>query len=117
MSATRVPFDPEAPQVVASETLVAGSRRFRRGEPFPWGDLGLTLTDAAELWVAGQIDTVSDTPQLAAAAQPTHGEDHARISPEQRAEREVSISPPPPHVVTPDPPRAPAPSSKRHHRR
>jgi len=49
-------FDVQAPFIVASEGLVCGARRFRRGEAFPWRVLGVSELDLLTLWSALQID-------------------------------------------------------------
>jgi hypothetical protein len=119
MSGARAPLDLEAPLVVACETLVGGAGRLRRGDLFPWRDLGMSEMDVALLWGAQQVDVDTRTA--------TADLDLDRLSAAQLAELERATAPvatvtmrvtPGEHVrVTSDPPRAPAPSSKRPPRR
>lgn len=64
MSATRIPFDPAAPFVVACESLVCGPARLVRGDPFPWRDLGMTEFDLLALWVALKIDATAPAAEV-----------------------------------------------------
>ncbi len=58
MSGTRVPFDLALPFAVATTDLPCGARRFKRGDAFPWRDLGLSEIDLLQLWIANQVDAI-----------------------------------------------------------
>lgn len=63
MIAVRQAYNPEAPFIVASEELVCGARRLRRGEPFPWRDLGIAEHDLMALWIALKVDVAPSLPE------------------------------------------------------
>lgn len=63
MLLVRQPFDVTAPFIVASEELVCGGRRLRRGEAFPWSEFGLTEQDLGTLWSAFKVDVGDPTIQ------------------------------------------------------
>lgn len=67
MHQARHAFDVQAPFIVTSEELVYGTRRFRRGEAFPWKLLGVSELDLLTLWSALQVD-VSPAPTALPAA-------------------------------------------------
>lgn len=70
----RVAFDPSSPFIVATSEMHCGDRRFVRGDPFPWRELGVSDLDLAQLWVALKIDCVDravvETPSVVTAKQP-----------------------------------------------
>ena len=61
MHQARLAFDPKAPFIVASEELVTGARRFRRGEPYPWRELGVSELDLYTLWCGSKVDVAQQT--------------------------------------------------------
>lgn len=65
MSGTRVPFDTSLPFVVACGELSCGTRSFKRGDAFPWRDLGLTEIDLLQLWLHHKVDVDMLERQLA----------------------------------------------------
>lgn len=70
MSATRVPFDPSLPFVVASQELACGAKKLKRGDPLPWRELSLSEYDLAMLWIANQVDCTA-TPAKATTPAPS----------------------------------------------
>lgn len=70
MIAVRQAYDPEAPFIVASEELVCGARRLRRGEPFPWRELGVAEHDLMTLWVALKVDVAAPDAPVAMGVTP-----------------------------------------------
>lgn len=69
MSGTRVPFDLSSLFIVTTPDLPCGSQRFKRGDAFPWRDLGLSEMDLVQLWVANQIDAIVPAPVAKPVAQ------------------------------------------------
>lgn len=55
MIGVRPVFDPDRPFEVEAGSLVYGGRRFRRGEPFPWRDLGIGVGELGQLWYAFKV--------------------------------------------------------------
>ncbi len=72
MSGTRVPFDPSLPFIVAAEDLPYGASRFRRGDLFPWRDLGISQLELLQLWSGLKVDAVPElgTPVQTSAPAP-----------------------------------------------
>lgn len=56
MNRTRIEFDQSLPFVVATSRLVIADRRFRRGEPFPWREIGVDPLLLFQLWVTLKVD-------------------------------------------------------------
>lgn len=77
MSGSRAPFDVSLPFVVSATELVCAAKRFKRGDAFPWRDMGLTEHDLVTLWIACQVDAVPNAVEF-------------RVTPGAR----VSVAPP-----------------------
>ena len=82
MSGTRVPLDFGLPFIVASQELVYGPKRLKRGDAFPWRDLGVSEYDLFQLWIALKVDNA-----VPPAAKPIAAPLPAQPKPQGRAAR------------------------------
>jgi hypothetical protein len=60
VSGARVPFDPSLPAIVGCQDLACGPLKFKRGQPLPWRDLGVSELDLAVMYAANQVDFVPE---------------------------------------------------------
>jgi len=58
VSGTRVPFDLSLPFIVACDELPCGTRRFKRGDAFPWREVGFDELALLQLWLHHKVDAV-----------------------------------------------------------